>query len=222
MTIQITLPNSAKINFVQNEVKNSGDCIAELLANRSFDADLASAREASRDSLYATWNDKLSNSLATAYPLYLHLLINPQLAEQVLADRYFNPEGGARKRRPSKAKPALIALQYVTRPCGLDNLKSCSAYSAILEMAKDRQVLSGEFAPAMAGSTLKEALDHKRGNKKRIIKRRTFRLRLSGGMGPVSYHDFPVPAAPDDAFYDRVVSAIRKLLGNAAEAPDNR
>ncbi|MGR9195376.1 hypothetical protein [Rhizobium leguminosarum] len=107
MTIQITLPNSAKINFVQNEVKNSGDCIAELLANRSFDPDLANARDASRDSLYATWNDKLSNSLATAYPLYLHLLVNPQLAEQVLPDRYFNPEGGARKRRPSKGKNQL-------------------------------------------------------------------------------------------------------------------
>lgn len=89
-------------------------------------------------------------------------------------------------------------------------------------MAKDRQVLWGDFAPAMAGSTLKEALAHKRGNRKRTLKAQTFRIRLSGGMGSAGYKDILVPAVLDEAFYGRVADAMQELLRPpSAEAPDH-
>lgn len=215
------LPNSLQPYFVATEIKNTGSNITKLLANRSFEADLAIAREASRDSLYATWNDKIGSSLAAAYPLYLHLLADPQLADQILADPYFAPEGGSRKRRPTKGKSALLVLQYVTRPFGVDNLKSCSAYSAMLELAKDRQVSPQEFASTMAKSTLKEALAYKRGDRRRTLRARTFRIRLSGGMGPTVHKDILVPAVIDQAFFGRVADAMQQLLRPSAEAPDH-
>lgn len=216
------LPNCSEPNFVTTEIKNVVGNFTKLLADRSFEVDLAVAREASRDSLYASWNDKVGSSLAAAYPLYLHLLADPQLAEHILADQYFAVEGGLRKRRTPKGKPALLALQYVTRPSGVDNLKSCSAYSAMLELAKDRRVSPQEFASTMAQSTLKEALAHKRGNRKRTLKARTFRIRLSGGMGPAGHKDILVPAVLDEAFYGRVADAMQELLRPpSAEAPSH-
>lgn len=199
-------------NFVADEIGSSSFDISWLVAARSFENDLVNARQASRDSLYATWNDKLNSSLASAYPLYLHLIGDPKRSEEILADPYFHPEGGARKRRPSKNKPALLALQYVTRPFGLDDQKNCSAYALLLILAKDREILPENFGSAMAGFSLQDGRAHNRKHRRPIIGQRKLRVCVCGGVGDRRYEDIVLPNKPDEVFFAKVTGLLQNLL----------
>lgn len=140
----------------------------DLLAGRSFTQDLEAARLPEKDRLYYGWADKRDYSLSQAYPLYLHLLADPDNVTVLLSEEYFRlfPP---RNRQPPVAQLALLALKFVTRPTSPEDIKSCSAYSTMLKYAHVNKVRPEAFGAEMKHVTLRNARKSARKPKARTL-----------------------------------------------------
>lgn len=156
----LSIETSQPANFVLTETAIPGGAtmalpmIAELIGANDFEDDLQRTNHQSGSALYISWRDKLVESLALAYVLYLHVLLAPARLNRLFEDSYFS---GARKRALPKKKTALAALQYVTKPYTEDDRKSASAYATMLIYARHKGITAQRFPVEMPNVTLQEA-----------------------------------------------------------------
>lgn len=190
-------------NFAPNEIAIPGGAttappdIAELIGTSGFEDDLQRADRQQGHALYAGWREKLTESLGLAYPLYLHVLLDPEKLKRLFEAPYFS---GSRQRVLPKTKVALAALQYVTKPSSEDERKSASAYANMLICARHKGVTADRFPAEMAGITLRQA--------------RTFVRNLPQKKGPVPEE---APANPTLTFIYR---SERRVLQDVSFSTD--
>lgn len=161
-----SLEDQTVANFSPNEIATTESTttepldVADLIDTNDFENDLKHADSQLSNPLYVMWSDKLNLSLALAYALYLHVLIDPSKLDRLLEASYFE---ASRQRALSRDKVALAALLYVTRPETQRDRKSASAYATMLIYAKKTGVKAQRFGTEMANVTLHKARKFVRG-----------------------------------------------------------
>lgn len=139
--------------------RDEGSFLKRALAERNFSQDVARAdAEAVKVAeVFQNRRNAVIGALAASYPVYLHLVADEDGYDELVAHSYYQAQRAARERAPSRNKPAILAVQFVTRPQDEAERKKCSEYAYFLEFAEAKQIAPCDFAEDISQVSFKEA-----------------------------------------------------------------